>query len=222
MLKPQHMNLVGHTYERLTVINFLNYRGNGKVKYPYWLCECQCGVKVEVSTGNLRSGAVLSCGCLRNERIKTHGLRSKNFKYAHLVNVYDKMIVRCHTKDNWAYFWYGARGIYVCDEWQEWTGLVEFLEWALENGYKRGLQIDRIDNDGPYAPWNCRWVTPKENSRNKRNSIKVPYNGSLIPLYDFINEGFTELSSTVISDRRKNGWTWEDILNTSLGNRRYK
>lgn len=66
------------------------------------------------------------------------------------------------------------RGIKVCEEWHEASN---FILWALNNGYERGLQLDRIDNDGDYCPENCRFVTPKENSRNRRNTKRLTVNG---------------------------------------------
>lgn len=72
---------------------------------------------------------------------------------------------RCRAYKN-----YGARGISVCDEWLEFE---PFCEWALSNGWEKGLELDRIDNDGDYCPENCRWVTTKENSNNKRETIYV-------------------------------------------------
>jgi len=67
---------------------------------------------------------------------------------------------------------YKTKGIKVCDEWQE---AKTFIDWALLNGYKEGLQLDRINNNGDYSPNNCRFVTPKENCRNRENTIFIEY-----------------------------------------------
>lgn len=64
---------------------------------------------------------------------------------------------------------YAERGITVCPEWR--TSFKPFEAWAVANGYKPGLQLDRIDNNGNYCPENCRFVTPRENSLNKRNTV---------------------------------------------------
>lgn len=75
---------------------------------------------------------------------------------------------RCYDPNVHDYHNYGGRNITICKEWLEDTGA--FVEWALTNGFKRGLEIDRIDNDGAYAPDNCRWVTKQEQARNNRDT----------------------------------------------------
>lgn len=66
---------------------------------------------------------------------------------------------------------YGGRGIKVCDEWRGKGSSKKFIEWSMINGYMKGLEIDRIDNDGDYSPQNCRYVTRKDNQRNKRMTV---------------------------------------------------
>lgn len=84
------------------------------------------------------------------------------------------MIGRCENPNREKYKDYGGRGIKVCSEWHQANN---FVLWALSNGYKKGLQIDRIDNNGDYCPENCRFTTPKENSRNRRNTKRLTING---------------------------------------------
>lgn len=76
--------------------------------------------------------------------------------------------VRCEQPSASNYEYYGGRGIFVCQEWVE--DPRAFAEWATKNGYAKGLELDRIDVDGPYAPWNCRFVDHKTNSRTRRNA----------------------------------------------------
>ena len=95
--------------------------------------------------------------------------------HPHLFGVWETMRSRCNNPNREKYKDYGGRGIKVCKEWDE--SAESFCKWALDNGYKDGLQIDRIDNDGDYEPNNCRWVTPKQNSRNRRNTVNLTLNG---------------------------------------------
>jgi hypothetical protein len=75
---------------------------------------------------------------------------------------------RCYDPKIKSYKFYGARGITICDEWLKDTD--SFVSWAQSHGWSRDLQIDRIDPKGPYSPGNCRWVTSKENNRNRTNN----------------------------------------------------
>lgn len=90
-----------------------------------------------------------------------------------LGNVLSAMKYRCseHCSIDEVKRRYFDRGITVCDEWAKSTDA--FIEWSLSNGYQDGLQIDRIDNDKGYSPENCRWITPKQNSRNRADNSKV-------------------------------------------------
>ncbi len=100
-----------------------------------------------------------------------HGAWLRNKK---LYNLWITMIHRCEDAKREKYKDYGGRGITVCEEWHDASA---FMDWAFANGYEEGLQIDRIDVDGNYEPNNCRWVTPKENSRNRRNTVFLTVDG---------------------------------------------
>lgn len=93
-----------------------------------------------------------------------HGLYRENSR---LFNVWQTMKSRCENANRDNYARYGGRGITVCEEWQT---AENFVKWALDNGYEKGLQLDRIDNAKGYSPENCRFVTASVNSRNRRNT----------------------------------------------------
>lgn len=128
-------------------------------------------------------------------------------------NIYYNMLKRCYKKENKAYKDYGARGIKVCEKWRE--DCCIFYKWAKENGYKEGLQLDRIDNNGDYSPENCHWVTPLENSYNKRNTRKLMFNGQVKTLLDWEKE--TNIPKEVLADRvYKYKWSAEKALTTPV------
>lgn len=91
-----------------------------------------------------------------------------------LYGVWSTMKARCANTKNKKYPRYGGRGITVCEEWQTFE---PFYEWAMANGYRNNLTIDRIDNDGDYCPENCRWVTLQKQANNTSKTIKIEFNG---------------------------------------------
>lgn len=163
--------LIGRKFGRLTVISRAE---NSKAEQSRWLCRCEYSNEKIVFASALKRGATKSCGCLNNERRGrssiTHGLRSTK-----LYAVWNAMKVRCHTSSDKAYKHYGARGIKVCDEWR--NDFLTFYKWAMANGYKEGLTIDRKNNDGNYSPSNCRWADRFVQGRNKRNNRHITYGG---------------------------------------------
>jgi hypothetical protein len=88
-----------------------------------------------------------------------------------LFQIWWGIIRRCNSPKSAPYPWYGARGISVCKEWANDAG--RFIVWAEAHGWKPGLHIDRVDNDGNYSPGNCRFVTPKENAQNRRKPSRL-------------------------------------------------
>lgn len=103
------------------------------------------------------------CMSCANKRRSTHRL-SNHPLYWLLKNVE----ARCKYPSASNYQYYGGRGITVCEEWSK--DPAAFVEWALSNGYQPGLELDRKDVDGPYAPWNCRFIPHVDNSRSRRNA----------------------------------------------------
>lgn len=163
----KRIDLQGKRFGRLLVVSREQNSSNGHAR---WKCVCDCGNEKVVSSDSLRSGRTISCGCYNTERfIKenrqvTHGLRKHK-----LYGVWRSMKERCVCETHYAYKDYGARGITVCKEWL--NDFKVFYDWAMNNGYKEGLTIDRINNNSGYYPENCRWVTMEIQNKNKRNTI---------------------------------------------------
>lgn len=136
--------------------------------------------------------------------------------YNPLRSRYNHIKERCYNPNSVSYPRYGGRGITMCDEWLNDFGAFE--KWCRENGYKRELQIDRIDNDGPYAPWNCRFVTNKENSQHKGSTRYYTYNGETKNLTQWCEE--MELPfSTVCARLDRFGWSFERAITTPIRKR---
>ena len=106
------------------------------------------------------------------EKIYRWYIRKHN---ARLYNIWRKMKQRCYNNNDPKYKNYGARGICICDEWKH--DFILFYNWAIENGYRDELTIDRIDVDGNYEPDNCQWATPKQQARNTTKNRNYTING---------------------------------------------
>lgn len=168
---PKHKDMAGLQFGRLTV---LSRAENNARQDAQWLCRCDCGTEKVIAGTVLRQGKAVSCGCLKAEKAST---RMKRMKTTHglsntaLHRVWGSMLDRCRNPKCKSYPNYGGRGIKVYDGWV--NCFEAFYLWAMNNGYAPGLQLDRRDNDGPYAPWNCRWITQKDNCQNTRKCTKV-------------------------------------------------
>lgn len=109
-------------------------------------------------------------------------IKEHNLTGSRIYNIYCSMKQRCFYKKNNRFQNYGGRGITICDEWK--NDFMSFYNWAMDNGYKDNLTIDRINNDGNYEPNNCRWVEEKTQAKNRRNNIIIEYNGKNYCLKD--------------------------------------
>lgn len=122
---------------------------------------------------------------------KKAGNRKRSDDRIYLKNKLNNIKQRCNNPNTHKYSHYGGRGITVCDEWL--NNKQAFIDWALNSGWNRNLEIDRIDNEGPYSPSNCHWVTRQKQNMNKRNTVTFLKKGTRIcrickidkPLTDF-------------------------------------
>lgn len=194
-------DLLGARFGRLVVIEKTNRRTSGR--HVIWRCKCDCGNECFVQSNSLTTNKTKSCGCLIIGRVTHHQSGTK------LYDVWCAAKARCNNPKNKNYKHYGGRGIKVCDEWE--NSFQAFYEWAMANGYKEGLSIDRIDNDGNYEPANCRWVTQEEQCNNRRTSHKLTYEGETHTITEWSK--ITGIKRKIISQRVNNlGWSIERAL----------
>lgn len=161
-------------YGRLTIIGepFRKYPNkDSKQERTCVVAVCECGNTKEYGLRHLKSNAVTSCGCYRNERIReatcTHALTKTP-----LYRIWTGIKSRCYNTKVKSYKDYGGRGIAMCDEWK--NDFKAFHDWCMANGWKKELQIDREKNSGNYEPSNCRFVKQVINNRNRDFCVMNP------------------------------------------------
>lgn len=172
--------MIGEKYGRLTIAEKIS-----KLKVK---AVCDCGNTKEYYWNNIKRGLTTSCGCFKNEETKKRNIANAKYGQSRhpLRGVWGNMMDRCYKENDLSYINYGGRGISICDEWKK--DFMTFFNWALLNGYKSGLEIDRENNNGNYEPSNCRFVTPAENSKNRRSNVNITYNGKTQILKDWAIE----------------------------------
>lgn len=197
------IDLTGKKFGRLTVIEQATSNNKNRTM---WRCVCECGNETIVYSYHLRNGSSTSCGCFRREVASnrtTHGKTNSR-----IYHIWAMMKERCFCPTLEAYENYGGRGITVCDEWK--NDFQAFYDWAIANGYKDDLTIDRINVDGNYEPSNCRWSTMEEQANNKRNNHYLTARGETKTVAQWSKT--LGLKIQVIRSRIHYGWTDEDVL----------
>jgi len=202
-------SLIGQKFGRLLVTD--TFTSKKKRKEEICICICDCGNTCNVRRQDLRRGHTKSCGCLMPElTIKMN--TTHNMAHSKLYKVHASMMQRCYNKNNKGYKNYGGRGIYVCKEWENFEG---FVEWALSSNYQEGLLIERINNDGPYSPENCKWATSEYQNNNKRSNRIITFDGKTMTWAQWAR--FIGISrSTLVGRLTILGWSIEKALTTPV------
>lgn len=183
----------------------------------YVVVLCQCGKSKVVRSEHLRNKKILSCQCLHREIVsrtmKTHGKRNHP-----LYSVWCGMRRRCNDASSPVYHYYGGRGISISKEWD--NSFQCFYDWAVANGYRNSLEIDRRDNNGGYSPENCQFVTSKQNARNKRNNRLINAFGETKPMSAWAEDKRCLVSRATLWMRLKLGWQPERAISSPVRKKR--
>nr|DAP52808.1 MAG TPA: transcriptional regulator [Caudoviricetes sp.] len=197
------MQMLGKRFGYLTVLEECEER---KHRAKVYHCICDCGKHTNVVGYSLRSGRTKSCGCLNYKPRKGHIKHGKTG--TRLYNIWKNMHTRCYNEHFFKYEYYGGRGIKVCDEWLH--DFMAFYNWAMNNGYKDNLTIDRIDVNGNYEPNNCRWVDMKTQLNNKSDNVLLTYNKKTQTIAQWADE--LGVPYGTIQSRHYRGFTDKECL----------
>lgn len=188
------IDITGDRYGKLVALE----RSHIENRKTFWKCLCDCGKKSIHYLGHLRSGTSKSCGCLSR---KVKGLsKTKTYKS------YNNMMRRCYNPNLPHYVRYGGLGITVCKRWRD-----SYLNFLKDMGERPdGMTLDRIDSKGNYNKKNCRWATPTEQGRNKKNNRFLTLNGKTATLAEWAP--IVGIDQDTLSWRATRGWTDEEAL----------
>lgn len=192
-LDPRARNLTSETFGQLTAIRPTAERVKTSI---VWECRCRCGRLVYVAARYLSRLNTRSCGCVRSRRAERPGRER---------SIWIDMRNRCNNPNNKRFYRYGARGIRVCERWNNFKSFLKDMGPCPAR-----MSIERIDNDGDYTPENCRWATNREQARNMCSNRMIEFRGKTLCLVDWSIA--TGLSADVIYARLKMGWSVERSL----------
>lgn len=201
-------DLTDKKFNRLTVIE---RKGNDIFGHLRWLCRCDCGKEKIIVGSHMVRGKTKSCGCLNKEKLVARSLKhghNRREKVSQVYSIWANLIQRCTNRNNQDYLNYGGRGITVCEKWLE--SFENFLEDMGQPPTKQH-QIDRIDNNKGYDKNNCRWVTRKQQSQNRRSNHFLTHNGKTQTTMEWSREtGITY--GTLLARINRHNWDIDRAL----------
>lgn len=213
MARPVN-DLSGKKFGRLRVLRRLPpHVGDHGAK---WICLCRCGRKKVIPSDCLSAGYTKSCGCYRRECSRKRAIKNPpGLRHGHArrkpgktrtYSTWSSMLNRCNNPKNKGFHRYGGRGIFVAPQFRRFEGFLAYL------GEKpKGMTLDRIDNNGPYAPGNVRWATVGTQNCNTRRNRRLTLNGQTLTLKEWCDR--LNISQNTIQWRLK-AWPLERTLTT--------
>ena len=197
-------DITGLKFGRLTAIKLEYVKKDKHGTKHFWLFRCDCGKICIVNKQYATSGHTKSCGCQKQERLKEGTKTTHKLSKSRLYIIYNQMKSRCCRPTDVAYPNYGRRGIKICEEWK--NNFKAFYDWAMANGYKDNLTIDRINNNGNYEPSNCRWCNKKEQARNTRHNHYITYRGVTHCVTEWAE--IYKIDGKLLGTRLRAGWSF--------------
>jgi hypothetical protein len=194
-------NIIGKKYNRLTVIE--------KSKNYKYLCKCDCGNIKYYKGYDITHEIVKSCGCYHKEIVSKQSTKHGLSKHP-LYKTWHNMRSRCNNPNATKYELYGGKGIKVCNEWN--SKFVCFYEWSINNGWEKGLTIERLDSNKNYEPNNCIWANYKTQNNNTTQNHSITFDGKTMNLNQWAE--YLNISKKMLSERIRRGWTIKRALTT--------
>lgn len=208
-------NLIDQKFGRLEVIEesqpFRNK--DGSIQCAGWVCKCECGNIAIIRANSLQTHKTKSCGCLNKEKPSNN--ITHHMSNSPLYKKYKSMKRRCFDPKSQNYKYYGGKGITICQEWLE--DFMNFYNWAMENGYRDELTIERKDVNKDYEPENCCWIPLAEQVYNRTNTYLVD-GVSLAKKTRELNI----VNPQIARDRCKRGWSLQEAISIPIGGKNEK
>lgn len=204
--KNQSSELPGERRGRLVVVAKSDRTKDGRTIVE---CLCDCGNTAHVTLNNIRNGNTKSCGCLSNEVRAARAKKNAKHQMSGTAeyHAWEAIIQRCTNPKSQNYPEYGGRGITVCEKWRDFKAFFEDMGKRPPK-----TSIDRIDNNGPYAPCNCRWTTASTQMKNTRKSNYFTVEGVRAHITDWGRE--SGITPNLIRARLRGGWSAKAALTT--------
>lgn len=209
LISDNNLLYSGVTFGNLTILEIIGYGHGWDI---HCIAKCSCGITRTFSLYRIKAGITSSCGCqksvLLSKNSKTHGLTKHP-----LYTIWSGIKQRCNNVKRPNHKWYGKKNISMCKQWTD--DFVLFYDWAISNGWQKGLEVDRFPNKyGNYEPSNCRITTGAINSNNKTNHRMLMVNNEKLNLKQISNR--FNIPYSTLQNRIRRGWDDHKVWSTPI------